>query len=71
MIELRMWVRYDNHWITLPLAICANDISSVRKIFNPSGKQQGSVITTKNGKEYEVKEDLKDILSAIKRERME
>ena len=62
MIKLNQWI-YDRGYRTELMGVNHNEISSVCEINDPYRNHSGSVVTTKNGKSYEVKEDVRDILS--------
>ena len=70
MIKLNQWI-YDRGYMTTTMGIQHNEISSVCQINDPYRNHFGSVITTKDGKSYEVKEDVETVLSMMKKMRGE
>lgn len=67
MIKLNQWVYDRGRYITMPMGVRASEISGVCEINDPYRNHSGSVITTKNGQKYEVKEDVNLILSMMEK----
>ena len=66
MIKLNQWI-YDRGYMTALMGVMVSDISSVCEINDPYKNRSGSIITTKNGKKYEVKEDVRTVLSMMEK----
>lgn len=65
MIKLNQWTYYRGGYMTMPMGVRASEISGVCEINDPYRNHSGSIITTKNGQKYEVKEDVNLILSMM------
>lgn len=66
MIKLNQWI-YDRGYMTMPMGVRDSEISAVCEINDPYRNHSGSVISTKNGEKYEVKEDVNLVLSMMEK----
>lgn len=66
MIKLNQWI-YDRGYMTMPMGVRVSEISGVCEINDPYRNHSGSVIITKNGEKYEVKESVNLVLSMMEK----